>query len=348
MRLLSHACAIALIACVAGLSFGGWMWIQPPPPEVLFPQTPAEDVIVCFSAGNSIYRATSWGGSFSNVQTLATSPRNYCSVQIYGATNSWYVDQQGNGPWISTNAGVSWVSRTVGANCNIMACGGAYGQIVLVGRGSGYPMLSTNWGQSWSTLTSLPSAAWRGAFVSTNGAVLALCGDSQNIWLSWDTGNTWVSRSPPAGSPSYHRQLYCSQNGTNIFLGHYNGYCYMSYDAGQTWTQIADMPSGWYYEFGAWGSADFKHIYSLQYANNPNATLWHSENAGTNWTATSWSGDGQFYMISCTPDGKYVVIRTCDGNKYLIGSKDYGATLEVIEATTRDRSGVFVWSGRLQ
>ena len=329
------------------------VWMQSVPPFVIWPpnDVPSDnrDIRIFYNSGSLLYMATNWGGAFvTNGQTFESTIRTFGDNRIPGATDSWYSVQYSYGLCRSTNAGIYWQSLgSGGTNWLNVACGGAKGEVVLSMPYAGYAVLSTNWGQSWSAITAAPAAQWRGAFVSTNGAVLALCGANQQVWMSWNTGQSWAAKTPPQSSPS---AIVCSQDGTNIFLAVTFKSCYRSGDAGASWTQINAIPPYQNNELGLRCSTDFKHIYLIQVNTEyTNTMLWHSHDAGTNWSSAVYPSNKYNTALYASTDGKYLVfVGQVSGTNVLLGSKDYGSTIELIDPTSKTRFGVFVWVGILK
>jgi len=319
----------------------GEVWIQPPPPEVLFPQSgPTYGVFFSVNSAQKVYRSYDDGATW-----VDKSPGAY-GWRAFGANPDGsviYVDQSAQGPWVSTNWGDAWASKTGGFNVDEYKCN-SNGVIVLAAVGYGQPRLSQDGGNTWTTVTDVPNAYWRDCWVSLNGSILALCGDSQAFWISWDCGTNWTSKSLSVASN--RRGLCLSQDGKYVFLATCNGTdgCYLSSDSGDSWTKITAIPNGYYYK--ARSSTNFSRIFVPFYANSPNSVLYFSLDAGTNWSSLANSEGGQFVTIDCDSDGEYVVQDSGDGTKYLYGTKYPFTSWFVLEAVTRgwpdNRSGVLV------
>jgi hypothetical protein len=166
----------------------------------------------------------------SNGQYILTLDNNSGSVYIsvgYGISDSW-------GPIPSTilptNSAWSGVA---------MSSTGQYMAVSIIG-GSLY--LSSNYGQSWTAVSIIPSLSWQNISMSANGQYIIIGNNSAgSLYLSNNFGNTWTV---PAGTPTNSNWSDVTISNSGQYMTACNnttGYIYYSSDYGITWRTFTNI-----------------------------------------------------------------------------------------------------------
>jgi hypothetical protein len=148
-----------------------------------------------------------------------------------------------------------------------------------------YLYISTNYGQSWTALTSLGKKNFSSIACSSDGTKIATCGYSNNgpiyIYTSSDSGANWIQRTS-AGNRNWSN-LVCSSNGTIIIACVSGGYVYISTDSGVNWTERINISNILYLSC----SYDGTKIAALKDTKN----LYISDDLGVSWTNITEGSD---------------------------------------------------------
>ena len=153
-----------------------------------------------YSGANSIKVSSNYGVDFSTFSVGSTYQDNpfSCSA-VSGNGQHMLIGQRGYSAniWISSNYGTSFILVSGGpipvvtASFWSAATISSTGQHMLIGEQGGYLYSSSNYGVSWTSLTSLGQRQWSGASISTTGQYLYVCVYGGSIWFSNDYGVNW-------------------------------------------------------------------------------------------------------------------------------------------------------------
>jgi len=179
--------------------------------------------------------------------------------------------------------------------------------------GSNWFSRSTDGGETWEPITSIPVSISRIAF-HQNGDIYAAGKDNGSIYKSGDNGETWIDTD--AGINNY-RALTVSNEGT-IYAGTVDGTFYISTDSGSTWNYINASPS----QINSIASSSNGQIFIGTNSHG----IYTSTDLGVNWVQLS---DNNIYpnTNSITVNDSDVIFAThSDG---IIISTDLGLTWEL-------------------
>ena len=273
----------------------------------------------------------SWGqpSGGPSVRGFAISTDDTGTYAILATLNSTSGQQ---GPYVTTNGGTSWSRNTSGmtfgtsvstCSCavarsspNIMYCGN-------YGGSGGYIYKSTDYGSTWTELTTSGSRNWWGIACNSTGSIIVATATNLVPYKSTDGGATWTALS--ALSNSGYGPVCISDNGLIIAVGVTNGgTLWVSSNGGTTFTSKASTAS-WY---GLSCSSDGKTIFASSLTSGSCAL---STDSGVNWTTgINPSGStGDYRKTACSISGNKLV--TVDGNitasgGYIWVSQDNGTT----------------------
>lgn len=106
-------------------------------------------------------------------------------------TRMYAVNESGSLLYRSSDTGTTWSTTSTTSAVRAVACS-SDGLVVLIGRGSSTPMISTNGGVTLTAVSSLPTLTWDHVAVSDDGTrMAAIASGTASIYLSTDTGATW-------------------------------------------------------------------------------------------------------------------------------------------------------------
>jgi hypothetical protein len=164
-----------------------------------------------YSGINSVKVSSNYGVDFSTVAGAVSSQENpfSCSA-VSGTGQHMLIGERGYSAkiWISSNYGTSFTFVSGGpipvvtASFWSVAAISSTGQYMLIGEQGGYLYSSSNYGVSWTSLTSLGQRQWSAASMSTTGQYLYVCVYGGSIWFSNNYGVNWTTLSS-AGANSW-------------------------------------------------------------------------------------------------------------------------------------------------
>jgi photosystem II stability/assembly factor-like uncharacterized protein len=226
---------------------------------------------------------------------------------------------QNNGKiFVSNNLGNTWIQRYWGGINAPMVGTSYYGEYMYLGGtdylyyGSGYFMVSSNYGSDWSRPSSAPVNHWWGMVVSSSGQCI-YAKLSMGLMISNDYGLTWSDITPPAFSIPGVSSITASKNFEYIFASNPGTSMVMkSTDLGQSWTSVrVDSPFGiikcsetcQYLAAVSYDSSVFTIQYSSDYGQlwtkfiRPSGPSCETESIVSNGLIIS--GNGKTIMVKC-------------------------------------------------
>lgn len=158
-------------------------------------------VIACAqNASEGVYISTDSGVTWPGSPALAAA--NYSSVACSGNGSNIVATISGGQIWVSSNGGGSWVNRE-GNRAWTCVASSADGSVLVAGASGGLLYTSTDSGGSWMPNT--VSLAWAGVACSADGQRMIATGTgaSGGVYISQDSGLTWLLRGNLPTNPSY-------------------------------------------------------------------------------------------------------------------------------------------------
>ncbi len=229
--------------------------------------------------GGYIY--TSWDSGATWTQRGTSTSWRACAASADGTrmVATWNTDL-----YVSTDSGVTWTSKLAAwdgwGEVAMSADGMKIACCTTADYGGGYCVhISKDGGETFDYRLGLP-ISYGDIAMSADGARIAACAYGGQIWISADTGATWIARE----SARNWRAIAMSADGTKLAAHDLNGYVYFSTDSGVTWTPVS-VPrnidnhglvmsaDGTRVVFGQWGG----QIYTL----NTNGAIVAQTPAGT-------------------------------------------------------------------
>lgn len=277
----------------------------------------------------SINYAVTW--SQRNIPTKSLSNKSIaCStdgsfVVISGASQ---------GTFTSSDAGVSWTTRTAPVSATDVACN--YNGTILYATVSGSNIQkSTDYGASWTSLSGSVSGTWMTIACSSNGQYVVAgttSGTTGNLYVSSNSGTDWTMISSMGVKSWYGTAV--SSDGSKMVACAYNGYIYTSTNYGVTWTErqpVASTPKLWY-------NVSISGDGSTMAACGASTNIYVSTNDGASWTARETSRN--WFGIRISNDGTKMAatVLTNVGGGYIYTSTNQGANW-----TERSIAGLRDW-----
>jgi hypothetical protein len=228
-----------------------------------------------------------------------------------------------------SNFGRSWSQFTNSPTDNGVGMGASgNGQYILKLGWGAQSHLSTDFGASWSPVSDLGYYQWATS-MSFDGKYMIATTITGGAMISNNYGSSW-SHISIAGTPQNSK---ISFNGKNIVIATTNG-VYSSTNFGSTFTSINS---------GSWksvtASSDGQTIFAVKNSSPP--TILKTTNNGSTWSTIYSNPDSvAFDTMSCSADGKYVLVglgQNVSGFMYL--SNDYGSTFSPLNATNELSQG---------
>jgi hypothetical protein len=232
-------------------------------------------------------------------------------------------------PYISNNGGLYWRPLNIFNQTDpnnfltasaFVSTDGSFVAIAIhwsgnLNGGSPYIMTSANYGYSWTQRTSSGQRPWTGITGSSNGSKLAAVADSENIYVSADSGATWSS----VATQQSWRGIASSDNGTFLVACTTNsGSIWTSSNSGTDWTDQTNAGSG------NWSSVACNTTGATIFATQNTGYIYKSSDSGVTWAQLTTDTARTWTNISCSPDGVYIV--ATEGAAYIWISPDGGLT----------------------
>lgn len=219
------------------------------------------------------------------------------------------------GPYVTRDGGTTWSQNTTGmafptgvgtfacavarSSPNIMYCGNN-------GGGLGYLYKSTDYGTTWTELTTAGQLNWTGLVCNSSGSIVTAAAAGAGLYKSTDGGTTWATLSI---SNAQWGPLCMSENGNVIATATTNGSrINVSTNGGTSFTSVtASTLAAW---TGLSCSADGSIIFGC--AASPTTACVISTDSGATWrTGINPSGrtNNQGYRrTACSLDGKRLLV----------------------------------------
>lgn len=198
--------------------------------------------------------------------------------------------------------------------------------------------------QSWTQTTANTNYNWVGVASAADGTKLAATTTFNGIWLSTNSGVTWIQNGAPFDEWT---GIACSADGTHLIATAYGGGIYISTNSGATWTQTSAPNTSW---ASVASSADGSKLVAVAATG-----LYISTNSGTTWAFATNEISGAKSVI-CSADGTRMAAQSqgCDGDVVYLstntglswqvsGFSGYGCSFGL--ASSADGSWLFLSAG---
>ena len=178
-------------------------------------------------------------------------------------------------------------------------------------------------GQTWTVTSLNTNYNWRGVASSADGTKLAAAASQSagdGIYLSTNSGATWVQAQAPTGSWG---PIVCSADGTVLVAANSGvGGIYISTNSGRTWNQ-ANIPEEQWSSIAA--SADGTKLVAAYPPDGFGAAdVYASTNSGNSWFSPT-NITGYSIAVACSADGSKMAALTYGGGaSLLIVSTNFG------------------------
>jgi photosystem II stability/assembly factor-like uncharacterized protein len=256
-------------------------------------------------------------------------------------------------PTQSAHAAVTFGSQTT-VNTNglsSLSYTGIQGSLdgsILVASANGALIRSIDSGTTWSVISSAGNKNWSAIAVNDSGTVIAAAESSGGVWLSTNSGSSFVLQSNGVPTSSNWYWLDMNSTGTIIAASNSGSSVYISTNTGSSWAPQAVTGASQIKSIAMSAAGDKMAV--LSQGNN---TLYTSTNTGVSWTPQTRAGviaqSAPGFLLS--KDGQRIVFMRNDGS-YLSRTTDFGATWETLTAgtsyaiaMTASDDGTTIWLG---
>jgi WD40 repeat protein len=194
------------------------------------------------------------------------------------------------------------------------------GSVIILAENN-LTQISTDYGQSFASGPAMDFTRIYSVGVSSNGNILAIFTYSQGIFISWDSGSTWIMR---PGPDSILSGSAMSADGQNMIVnGHNSGITYASSDMGLTWVATGGTIPVRAYTVRA--SDDLQRLLAHDYSNS---ALYYSPNGGRTWEQVT-DASTEIWYTAISHNGRWAVA----GYKFNFGMRlfiaDLGSALPI-------------------
>jgi hypothetical protein len=184
-------------------------------------------------------------------------------------------------------------------------------------------IVTSAFSQKWIR-TSAPTTNFWQTMASSADGIKLLAVDQENIYISTNSGNTWIAANPSPSSTLWQAAA-SSADGVILAAGSYGG-LYISTNSGITWQLSTNAPQNvWYWSIAA--SADGMEMIAAPYydtsVGNPQL-LYLSKDQGNSWTVAASAPSNHWVAVASSADGIKLIALPADGPVYI--SSDSGTT----------------------
>nr|HPO05927.1 hypothetical protein [Candidatus Gracilibacteria bacterium] len=174
------------------------------------------------------------------------------------------------------------------------------------------------------------SQSWQTVSSSDNGQIV-LVGNTNNLYLSKDNGNTWKEIQPEVGA-DFYRSSSMSSDGTKILVG--TNRLYLSKDIGETWQEVrpaGEQNKNWRtLSVSSDGTKMLAGIHFMRGGEDSDGiNLFSSLDSGETWQEVKIPAEeqkGSWYYTLIREDGKMLAGGYQTGSPIFIQSLDGGKT----------------------
>jgi peptidoglycan hydrolase-like protein with peptidoglycan-binding domain len=186
------------------------------------------------------YSAHVAGGSGYNMVPGLSFNLQATAVAVDQDASTVYVAQNFGNIYVSIDGGVNWSANGSSYDWRDVATSDN-GQVALAVPNNHYPHFSTNSGDTWQVIGSVPLGGWGAAAISGDGTKMAAFRNASQAYISSNSGVTWVAVSLPSTiNPS---SAAMSGDGSKIVVVDHSGGAFVSADGGVTWETQDDNPN---------------------------------------------------------------------------------------------------------
>lgn len=180
------------------------------------------------------------------------------------------------------------------------------------GTSTNYPTVSTDTGQTWTTITGAGSREYGDGCMSDDGVKMYLTANNL-IVNSMNTGSTWTAVTV-APSGQWMNDVACSSDGSKVYTCYSGpGYIYTSTNSGANWTQRTGAGND------NWYAVDCSADGSIVYAAVDPGPIKKSVDSGANWTTLTSAGTTRSWsQVLCSADGNRVIAVYYDGSNSMV------------------------------
>jgi photosystem II stability/assembly factor-like uncharacterized protein len=278
-----------------------WTQTTAPPAAWTAIASSADGTKLFAASGGYVYGiSTNSGATWTTItEPQIGSEYGFWDCIASSANGNTLVAMNYNEVWVSTNAGVSWISNnvptvnhwvSVALSADGIKAVAVDGSSLFGAKGQGGIYTSTNSGMTWRQ-TLAPSEPWTGVASSADGTVLAATVGSVPtvpVYVSTNSGATWAPTSTPTNLVCY--AIACSADGRKLIVADLNaadssatGNIYTSTNFGNTWT-TNNVPSQGEYWDGVATSADGTKLIAVS---EGTCNIFTSTNSGLTWVSNS-------------------------------------------------------------
>lgn len=208
--------------------------------------------------------------------------------------------------YVSLDYGVTWREQAQGFYRVVSS---KTGDKLFGTLGHGSPMItSSDFGETWTTVSSLAPQKWQGLASSSDAQVLLSGTNEGPLLVSRDGGGSW-SEGTGSGVGLWYA-VAVSEDGTHLAGAKQNGHIYTSSDSGRTWTEQTSAG------VKTWNSLTISSDGTRLAAATDNEYLYTSVDGGVTWDQHSQFGMGNWQATSITRDGNKVFAANYAGQMF--------------------------------
>ena len=267
------------------------------------PAISASSQYICLGCyGNGIYVSTTYGATFTKIVTDANAGQ--CAISDSGQYMFVACNNMGR-LYYSSNYGTSFTSVTLGSSISGISSSSLGNNVYTCDATNGGIYYSLNYGVTWSTIVSV-GANLTAIKSNSTGTIVYMTSTSTGNAYSYNLFSNSVTVYSPGGSSNVSG-IAVSVDGQNIYVCNNGGYCYLSNNAGSTFTQISStyLPSANY--AGILCDTTGQYVY----VHNSTTNLYYSSDYGATFTIITLSSNST--LISLSSNGGYMGISSGSG-----------------------------------
>jgi hypothetical protein len=224
---------------------------------------------------NGIYVSTNYGATFTKIVTEANA--GHCAISDSGQYMFVACNNVGRVYW-SSNYGTTFTAVTIGSNISGITCSIIGNYVYACDYANGGIYYSINYGITWSTIVSVGANL---SSIKTNitGTIVYMTSATTGRAYSYSLFPNSITTYSPGGSTNVSGIAF-SSDGQYIYVCINNGLCYLSSNAGSSFTALSLASSAY---VGILCDTTGKYVY----VHNSTTSIYYSNDYGTTFNPTT-------------------------------------------------------------
>ena len=266
--------------------------------------------------------------------TLSTQPSSITFSSVACDSTGMYLTlcsnataNLNNGIYRSSTYGSNWIKTTAPTNLGWFQVSSSSDGSYRAACSSTTVYRSSTYGINWVNISPIPTnKIWKFVKISDDGTVIVTAGDLAGLYVTTNSGNSWIDRSPDANG---YNMLTMNSTGKYIATNVYNNWTYISSNYGISWLSYYAGTANW--AGGGGTGIKFNSEGDILQVAGYNRNFALSTDSGNFFTTRS-APIGSIFSLTGDSTGKFISVGSqADG---IVNSTNYGNSWSSVMANT--------------